>query len=121
WAQKNDPRVTKIGKIFRKLRIDEIPQLFNVLNGDMSLVGPRPEREIFINDFKKVIPFYSLRLAVQPGLTGWAQVQYPYAASLKETEDKFRCDMYYVKNMSLMLDFYTLFKTVWIVLYGRGH
>ena len=120
WVIKKDPRVTLLGKIFRKTRIDEIPQLFNILKGDMSLVGPRPEREIFINDFLKIIPFYYLRLAVQPGLTGWAQIKYPYAASLEETEDKFRCDLYYIKNMSTMLDFNILWRTVRTMVTGKG-
>ncbi|MFC1667959.1 sugar transferase [Chlamydiota bacterium] len=120
WAKNNDTRITKIGTFLRKIRIDEIPQLINILKGEMSLVGPRPEREVFIKDFLDKIPFYFLRLTVQPGLTGHAQVIYPYAASFDETENKFRCDLYYIKNMSITVDLVILFKTIKIIFSGKG-
>ena len=120
YTTDNDPRVTKIGKFLRKWRLDEIPQLSNVVKGDMSLIGPRPERDIFIKEFEEKIPFYSLRLAVRPGLTGWAQVKYPYASSVEQTKEKFEYDLYYIKNMSLLLDFVILLKTIKVVLFGRG-
>jgi len=120
WAQKNDPRVTRIGAIMRKGRIDEIPQLFNVLCGDMSFVGPRPERPEFVGELKKIIPFYSERHSVKPGVTGWAQVRYSYGASVEEAREKLSYDLYYVKNMSLSLDLLIILETIKVVLLGRG-
>ncbi len=120
YTTDNDPRVTRIGRFLRKWRLDEIPQLLNVVKRDMSLVGPRPERDIFIKEFEEKIPFYSLRLAVKPGLTGWAQVKYSYASSIEQTEEKFEYDLYYIKNMSFLLDFVVLLKTIKVVLFGRG-
>ncbi|MGQ3684862.1 MAG: sugar transferase [Candidatus Loosdrechtia sp.] len=120
YAADNDPRITKVGKLLRKWRLDETPQLLNVIAGNMSLIGPRPERYIFIKEFEKNIPFYSQRLAVRPGLTGWAQVKYPYASTLEQTEEKLQYDLYYIKNMCLILDLIILLKTINVVLFGRG-
>jgi exopolysaccharide biosynthesis polyprenyl glycosylphosphotransferase len=119
WATENDPRITRLGKWLRKFRIDEIPQLFNVLRGDMSLVGPRPEREVFIHKLSEKIPFYAERLLVPPGITGWAQVMYPYAASIEESRRKLQYDIYYIKHMSFFLDMYVLLKTFKTMLFGR--
>jgi len=119
WAQKNDPRITRLGNFLRKSRIDEIPQLFNVLLGEMSLVGPRPERPEFVTKLKEVVPYYSERHFVRPGVTGWAQVCYPYGASVEDALEKLRYDLYYTKNISLALDLLVIVKTVKVVL-GRG-
>ncbi|BEH10018.1 MULTISPECIES: TIGR03013 family XrtA/PEP-CTERM system glycosyltransferase [Geobacter] len=120
WAQKDDPRVTRLGRFLRKSRIDEIPQLFNVLMGDMSLVGPRPERPEFVEQLKKVIPYYSERHFVKPGVTGWAQVRYPYGASVEDAVEKLRYDLYYIKNLSVAFDIMIIFETVKVVLFQRG-
>lgn len=120
WAAENDPRVTLVGKILRKIRLDELPQLINILKGEMSLIGPRPEREFFIKKFNENIPYYSLRFSVKPGLTGWAQVMYRYGASEEDALEKLQYELYYVKNMSLPLDFRILLKTIRIVLFGQG-
>jgi sugar transferase (PEP-CTERM system associated) len=120
WAQKDDPRVTRLGRFLRKSRIDEIPQLYNVLIGDMSLVGPRPERPEFVEQLKKVIPYYSERHFVKPGVTGWAQVRYPYGASVEDAVEKLRYDLYYIKNLSVAFDIMIIFETVKVVLFQRG-
>jgi exopolysaccharide biosynthesis polyprenyl glycosylphosphotransferase len=120
WARTNDDRVTRVGKFIRKTRIDEIPQVFNVLMGDMSFVGPRPERPVFVEQLKQQIPFYGLREAVKPGLTGWAQIRYPYGASVEDARNKLEFDLYYVKNGSLFLDMGIIFHTVRHVLLARG-
>lgn len=120
WAQEKDPRVTRVGNFFRKSRIDEIPQLFNVLKGDMSLVGPRPERPEFIEQLKKVIPYYSERHFVKPGVTGWAQVRYPYGASVEDALEKLRYDLYYIKNLSITFDIMIILETIKVVLFRRG-
>ena len=120
YAADNDPRITKIGRFLRKWRLDEIPQLLNVIKGDMGLVGPRPEREVFIREFEEKIPFYTQRLLVRPGLTGWAQIKYPYASSVEQTEEKLQYDLYYIKNMSFILDFVVFLKTIRVVLFGKG-
>lgn len=120
WAQEKDPRVTRVGDFFRKSRIDELPQLFNVIRGDMSLVGPRPERPEFVENLKKVIPYYSERHFVKPGVTGWAQVRYPYGASVEDALEKLRYDLYYIKNLSLFLDTLIILETVKVVLFRRG-
>ncbi len=120
YAADNDPRITKIGKFLRKWRLDEIPQLVNVIKGDMGLIGPRPEREVFIREFEEKIPFYTQRLLVRPGLTGWAQVKFPYASSIEQTEEKLQYDLYYIKNMSFILDFVVFLKTIRVVLFGKG-
>ena len=120
WAKAQDSRVTKVGKIIRKLRIDELPQLFSVLKGDMSLVGPRPERPFFVDQLTKEIPFYAVRHSVKPGVTGWAQVRYHYGATVEDSAEKLQYDLYYVKNHSLFLDILVLFETVGVVLTGKG-
>jgi len=143
WAADKDPRITKIGRFMRRWRIDEIPQLINVFKGDMSMVGPRPEREEFIKgfrekvqvlkrgrrksdnggrfvDYQEKIPYYTQRLSLKPGITGWAQVMYPYASSLDQTAEKLEYDMYYLKNMSFTLDVAILLKTIRVVLTGKG-
>ncbi|SEM78889.1 sugar transferase [Lihuaxuella thermophila] len=117
WAAKNDPRVTQVGKFIRKTRIDEIPQLINVLRGDMSLIGPRPERPMFTEQFDKEIPGFKKRLAVKPGLTGWAQVNGGYEATPAE---KLQMDLYYIRNQSFRLDMQILLRTVWVVISGSG-
>ena len=120
WASKNDNRVTKFGKIMRATRIDELPQLWNVLRGEMSFVGPRPEREFFIQQLEKEIPYYNLRHTVKPGLTGWAQVMYPYGASVEDAYRKLQYDLYYIKHHSITFDVKVLLKTVTIVIFGKG-
>lgn len=120
WAKEHDPRVTRLGEILRKSRIDEIPQLFNILAGDMSLVGPRPERPEFVNKLKEIIPFYSERHCVKPGVTGWAQVQYPYGASVEDAIEKLRYDLYYIKNLSMAFDLMIVLETIKVVLFRRG-
>lgn len=120
WAAAQDDRVTKVGKIIRRLRVDELPQLFSVLKGDMSLVGPRPERPFFVDQLTKEIPFYAVRHSVKPGVTGWAQVRYHYGATVEDSAEKLQYDLYYVKNHSLFLDILVLFDTVGVVLTGKG-
>ncbi|MFN3565983.1 MAG: TIGR03013 family XrtA/PEP-CTERM system glycosyltransferase [Burkholderiaceae bacterium] len=120
WAAAGDSRVTRVGRIMRKTRIDELPQLINVLRGDMSLVGPRPERPCFVNELKQQIRFYDIRHSVKPGLTGWAQVRYSYGASVEDASKKLEYDLYYVKNHSLFLDFLILVETVRVVLFREG-
>jgi lipopolysaccharide/colanic/teichoic acid biosynthesis glycosyltransferase len=120
WATTDDPRVTRVGRVLRLTRIDEIPQMLNVLAGHMSFVGPRPERPIFVNELSEKIEFYPLRLTVKPGVTGWAQVSMPYAASIEDTMEKLRYDLYYIKNMSLLFDLNILLRTVGVILFGKG-
>ena len=120
WAQANDNRVTRVGQFIRRVRIDELPQLFNVLKGDMSLVGPRPERPFFVEQLTQEIPFYALRHSVKPGVTGWAQVRYPYGATVEDSQEKLQYDLYYVKNHTLFLDLVVLMETVGVVLTGKG-
>lgn len=120
WAATNDDRITRVGRIIRRLRIDELPQLFNVLRGDMSLVGPRPERPFFVDRLTQEIPFYALRHSVKPGVTGWAQVRYAYGATIEESQEKLQFDLYYVKNHTLFLDLVILLETVGVVLTGKG-
>ena len=120
WAMENDDRVTRFGKIIRKFRIDELPQLWNVLNGDMSLVGPRPERPVFVEQLAEKIPFYQIRHDVKPGITGWAQVCYPYGASEEDALRKLEYDLYYMKNLSLSMDLLVVFMTVKTVLFKKG-
>ncbi len=120
WAAKNDSRVTPVGKVIRASRIDEIPQIFNVLKGDMSFVGPRPERPYFVDQLEKNIPFYGERHRVKPGITGWAQLNYPYGASEEDTKHKLEYDLYYIKNYSLLLDFIILVQTVRVVFWPDG-
>src|SRR5690606_8685913 len=120
WALQDDPRVTPIGRLLRKTRLDELQQLWNVLRGEMSLVGPRPERPEFVDDLTRQIPFYRQRHVVKPGLTGWAQVCYTYGASVGDALEKLQYELYYIKNMSLALDLFVLFKTVQTVVLKRG-
>ncbi|MCI5601296.1 MAG: sugar transferase [Hallerella porci] len=120
WATKNDPRITRVGRFLRKTRIDELPQLLSVLKGEMSMVGPRPERAVFIEKLREQIPFYIGRLKMKPGLTGWAQVRYHYDTSLEDVQKKLEYDMYYYENMSLLLDLQILFRTIYVVLTGKG-
>lgn len=120
WASANDDRTTRVGRIIRKLRIDELPQLYSVLTGDMSLVGPRPERPYFVDQLTRDIPFYAVRHSVKPGVTGWAQVSYHYGASVDDSIQKLQYDLYYVKNHTLFLDIVILFETVGVVLTGKG-
>lgn len=120
WASKNDSRVTFIGKFIRKTRIDELPQIFNILKGDMRLVGPRPERPEFVADLATKIPFYKKRHTVKPGLAGWAQLKYPYGANERDAYEKLQYDLYYVKNHNVVMDFFILLQTIEIVIMGKG-
>ena len=120
WASLDDDRTTRVGKIIRKLRIDEIPQFWNILRGDMDFVGPRPERPHFVAQLAEEIPYYEQRHLIAPGLTGWAQIKYPYGASIEDARQKLQYDLFYIKNQSLKLDAIILFETVKIILFGRG-
>jgi len=120
WTKEDDSRVTRIGRIIRKLRLDEIPQMWNVLTGDMSLVGPRPERPVFVERLTFNIPYYSLRHAIKPGITGWAQICYPYGASEEDALRKLEYDLYYIKNMSITFDLLVIFRTIKTVLSRKG-
>ncbi len=120
WARQNDSRVTLTGRFIRRTRIDELPQIFNVFFGDMSFVGPRPERPYFVQDLTQKIPYYGVRHTVKPGITGWAQVRYPYGATEEDAMHKLQYDLYYVKNHSLFLDLMILFQTAQVVLWGKG-
>ncbi|HEX7894969.1 MAG TPA: TIGR03013 family XrtA/PEP-CTERM system glycosyltransferase [Terriglobales bacterium] len=120
WAGDDDPRITRVGKFLRKSRLDEIPQLFNVVKGDMAFVGPRPERPEFVEMLSKVIQYYPVRSAVRPGITGWAQVRYKYGNTIEDSKEKLQYDLYYIKNASLGLDLLIMFQTIKIVLLGRG-
>jgi lipopolysaccharide/colanic/teichoic acid biosynthesis glycosyltransferase len=116
----NAPRVTRIGAIIRKLRIDEIPQMINVLKGEMSFVGPRPERPYFVETLKQNIPYYDLRHSVQPGITGWAQICYRYADSERDAIEKLQYDLYYIKHMSPVFDLQIIFESFKVILFGWG-
>jgi sugar transferase (PEP-CTERM system associated) len=120
WAVKDDPRTTRSGRVMRKLRLDELPQMINVLKGEMGFVGPRPERPEFVATLAHKVPYYNLRHSVKPGITGWAQVRYPYGASVEDAMEKMHYDLYYIKNLSLGLDLLILFETVKIILLGKG-
>lgn len=120
WAEKNDNRVTAFGKFLRKTRLDEIPQFINILNGDMSLIGPRPERPEFVEELAKTIPFYKIRNVIKPGLTGWAQVNAKYAATDRDSLEKLQYDLYYIKNRGLFIDFRITIKTLSTVIFFRG-
>lgn len=120
WAKQNDDRVTRVGRVIRKLRIDELPQVLNVLKGDMSFVGPRPERPYFVKQLASQIPFYLNRHTVKPGITGWAQIRYPYGSTVEDAMHKLQYDLYYAKNHSLFLDLIILFQTAQVVLFGKG-
>ena len=120
WASNADDRATRVGRIIRKIRVDEIPQFWNILRGEMSFVGPRPERPHFVAQLAEEIPYYEQRHLIAPGLTGWAQIKYPYGASIEDARQKLQYDLYYVKNQSLVLDAIILFETIKIILFGRG-
>ncbi len=120
WAQANDARVTRVGRWLRLLRVDEVPQMVNVLAGNMSFVGPRPERPYFVADLEKANPYYALRHTVRPGLTGWAQVRHPYGASVEDALEKLRYDLYYIKNMSTVFDLNIILRTIGVILFGKG-
>jgi sugar transferase (PEP-CTERM system associated) len=120
WAGQNDDRVTRVGRVIRKIRVDELPQVFNVLTGHMSFVGPRPERPFFVDQLAQQIPYYNTRHSVKPGITGWAQVRYAYGASVEDAVEKLQYDLYYVKNHSLFMDIMVLFQTAQVVLWGKG-
>ena len=120
WASKDDDRTTRVGKIIRKIRVDEIPQFWNILRGDMNFVGPRPERPHFVSQLAQEIPYYQQRHLIAPGLTGWAQIKYPYGASIEDARQKLQYDLFYIKNQGLALDAIILFETVKIILFGRG-
>jgi len=120
WAGENDPRMTRAGRIIRKLRIDEIPQMYNVLKGEMSFVGPRPERPFFVAQLKETIPYYQFRFSVKPGITGWAQISYPYGDSEADAIEKLQYDLYYTKYLSPLFDLQILFETIKVILLGRG-
>jgi sugar transferase (PEP-CTERM system associated) len=120
WAGEGDTRITRVGKIIRRLRIDELPQIWDVLKGDMSFVGPRPEREVFIKELVKQVPYYDARLTVKPGITGWAQINYSYGASVEDAVEKLNYDLFYIKNMSFLMDMLIILRTVKIVLFGSG-
>jgi sugar transferase (PEP-CTERM system associated) len=120
WAKDGDDRVTRIGRFLRKTRLDELPQLWNVIRGDMSFVGPRPERPFFVDQLSQQIPFYQQRHAVKPGLTGWAQVKYRYGSSLEDATEKLRYDLYYIKHLSVFFDLTIVFDTVKVVLFRKG-
>ncbi|HWF60818.1 MAG TPA: TIGR03013 family XrtA/PEP-CTERM system glycosyltransferase [Nitrospira sp.] len=120
WAQADDPRISRVGRWLRKTRMDEFPQLINVLKGEMSLVGPRPERPVFVQDLRKIIPYYDLRHTVRPGITGWAQVKFRYGASAEDAHMKLQYDLYYVKRLSFALDMRVLVQTMQVMLVGEG-
>jgi len=120
WAAAKDERVTKVGRFIRKLRLDEIPQMINVLKGEMSFVGPRPERPFFVQRLEKEIPFYFHRHTVKPGITGWAQIYHPYGASTEDAMQKLKYDLYYIKHMNFLMDFRIILETIKVVLLGRG-
>ena len=120
WTVQNDPRITKVGRFLRRFRFDEFPQLFNVLKGEMSLVGPRPERPFFVEKLKQEYPFYLRRLKVRPGITGWAQIKHPYDEHLEDVREKLRYDFYYIENVGLWLDLKIIIRTVRVMLSGKG-
>ncbi|OIO15789.1 MAG: exopolysaccharide biosynthesis polyprenyl glycosylphosphotransferase [Ignavibacteria bacterium CG1_02_37_35] len=121
WSTKDDPRITRVGKFVRKVRIDELPQMINILKGEMSLVGPRPERPFFVEKLSLEIPYYKRRLKVRPGITGWAQVKHKYDESVEDVKEKLKYDLFYIENMSLRMDFKIMFRTVFVMLFGKGH
>ena len=120
WAAQGDPRITRVGSIIRKLRIDELAQILNVLRGDMSFVGPRPERPFFVAELTKAIPYYAERHWVRPGITGWAQINFPYGASLEDARRKLTYDLYYVKNRGIFLDALILLQTARVIFWNQG-
>jgi exopolysaccharide biosynthesis polyprenyl glycosylphosphotransferase len=121
WSQKDDPRITRMGKFVRRVRLDEVPQMINVLKGEMSLVGPRPERAFFVEKLSLQIPYYKRRLKVRPGITGWAQVKHKYDETIEDVKVKLQYDLFYIENMSIRMDLKILMRTVFVVLFGKGH
>lgn len=119
-ATKNDARVTKFGKVLRKFRVDELPQVWSIIRGDMSFIGPRPERKVFVDKLNEVTPFYNVRHLVKPGISGWAQVKYKYGENLEDSIRKLEYDLYYIKNKSIVLDLRIIFKTLSTILFSRG-
>jgi lipopolysaccharide/colanic/teichoic acid biosynthesis glycosyltransferase len=119
-VDRGDPRITRVGRILRRTSLDELPQLWNVIRGDMSFVGPRPERPYFVAELAREIPFYQQRHAVKPGLTGWAQVKYRYGSSIEDAMEKLRYDLYYIKHLSVFFDLTIVFDTVKVVLFRKG-
>ena len=120
WTAQNDPRITKVGQFLRRFRFDEFPQLLNVLKGEMSLVGPRPERPFFVEKLKQEYPFYLRRLKVRPGITGWAQIKHPYDEHLEDVREKLRYDFYYIENVDIWLDLKIMLTTFWVMVSGKG-
>jgi lipopolysaccharide/colanic/teichoic acid biosynthesis glycosyltransferase len=120
WASTDDPRTTRVGRFIRKFRIDELPQILNVIRGEMSFVGPRPERPFFVKQLNEEIPYYNVRHSIKPGITGLAQVRYQYGASVEDAVQKLQYDLYYVKNNSLFLDMLILIETLQVILFGKG-
>jgi sugar transferase (PEP-CTERM system associated) len=120
WASQNDPRITRVGRIIRKLRMDELPQFINVIKNDMSFVGPRPERRYFVDQLEKAIPFYALRMHAKPGITGWAQINYPYGDTFEDAKEKLKFELYYMKHRSMWLDLVIIFQTIKVAVKGRG-
>jgi lipopolysaccharide/colanic/teichoic acid biosynthesis glycosyltransferase len=120
WASKDDPRVTRVGSFLRKVRIDELPQAWSVLKGEMSFVGPRPERPEFVTDLEEQLPFFAERHMVKPGITGWAQINYPYGASIEDSRNKLEYDLYYAKNYTPFLDLLILLQTLRVILWHEG-
>jgi lipopolysaccharide/colanic/teichoic acid biosynthesis glycosyltransferase len=120
WARDKDDRVTRVGRFIRKTRLDELPQFWNVLRGDMSFVGPRPERPFFVEQLAREIPFYVQRHSVKPGLTGWAQVKYQYGSTVEDAVEKLRYDLYYIKHLSIIFDLTIVLDTVKVILFGKG-
>ncbi len=120
WASEQDPRITKVGRFLRKTRLDEVPQLINILKGEMSFIGPRPERPYFVEELEKCIPFYGLRHVTKPGLSGWAQIRYRYGATVEDSVEKLEYDLYYIKNLSIFLDLMIFMETIQVILFGKG-
>ncbi|MDP0494290.1 MAG: exopolysaccharide biosynthesis polyprenyl glycosylphosphotransferase, partial [Fusobacterium sp. JB021] len=120
WAMEDDPRITKYGDFMRKTRIDELPQIWNILKGEMSFIGPRPERHIFIKKIEKKVKYYNMRHSIKPGLTGWAQVMYSYGSSIEDSKKKLEYDLYYIKHQNFTLDMVVLFKTIKTVIFRKG-
>jgi lipopolysaccharide/colanic/teichoic acid biosynthesis glycosyltransferase len=120
WATADDPRITRVGRVLRRMRLDELPQIINIVRGDIHLIGPRPERPEFYAELEEKIPFYSVRLAVKPGITGWAQIKYRYGSSVEDTLVKLQYDLYYIKNRSPLLDLKILLRTIWKILSFGG-